>query len=449
MMRSLFFVLANFLLPFTAFSQNLTATKLPIVNIDTDGWLIFDEPKINATMTIIAHENGKENHPTDPPNIYKGPIGIELRGKTSQLMSEKKPYGVELRDKNGENNDQSILGMPPENDWIMLAPYSDKSLIRDMYGFAIARRFNNLDYVPRTQYTEVIINEEYKGLYIWCEKIKWDENRVSLKKWQKKDESGAFMFKIDKESGFLSDEFWTSHVPAKGANNSQDIRYLYQYPKPTEITPKYMQYMQHWMYAMEDTLLSTHFADTTGGGYRQFIDTRSFIDFMLVNELCRNVDGYRISSYFHKNSDEIDPRLHAGPVWDFNLAFGNANYCHGERTDGWAWDFNKVCGSDYWLIPFWWERLRQDPAYCRQTRERWQALRTASLSDKALSELIDELAAPLAEGPAARNFAQWQIMGIPIWPNSFVGKTWEEELDYLRRWTIARAQWMDEAVKGL
>lgn len=446
MIRLLVFAFLLWVLSTPAFAQELKSTKLPLVMINTNGWLIFDEPKISAYMTIVCHEDGSENHPTDKPDMYNGPIGIELRGKTSQLMSEKKPYGVELRKKDDENLDASVMGMPPENDWLMLAPYADKSLIRDMFGFAIARKFDGLGYVPRTRWAELMINDEYKGVYVWCEKVKWDENRVFINKWHKNDTKGGFIFKLDKESGFLSNEFWTSHVPPSKALNRQSVRFLYQYPKPTEITQPYMDYMQQWMKSFEDTLLSPHFADTTGGGYRQLLDTRSFIDFMLVNELCRNVDGYRISSYFHKDSDDKDPRLHAGPVWDFNLAFGNAEYCDGGKTEGWAWDFNKVCGSDYWLIPFWWERLRQDPVFCRQTRERWQALRAGPISDKVLSDLIDELTKDLADGPAQRNFAQWPVLGVPVWPNAFVGKTWEEEIEYLRRWTLERVKWMDSNI---
>ena len=155
---------------YAGFAQIPDSTHLPIININTDGWLIFDEPKITAEISIIDHKG--MNHHGDSANIYHGPVGIELRGKTSQLLSEKKPYALELRYEDGSNFNIALFGMPAEHDWVLLAPYSDKTLMRDMVGFGLARQFDALAYTPRTQWVELIINDEYKGVYVWTEKIK-------------------------------------------------------------------------------------------------------------------------------------------------------------------------------------------------------------------------------------------------------------------------------------
>lgn len=420
-------------------------STLPIVKINTNGWLIFDEPKIPGTIAIIYKGNGELASSQDTNYYFESHIGVELRGKTSQLLSEKKPYALETRDANGKKRGAALLGMPEEHDWVMLAPYADKSLVRDLFGFGLAARFNHLGYIPRMRFIELYINEEYKGIYILGEKIKRDEGRLNIADFSADTIINSFVIKLDKESGFVLNEYFNSRVRPRYALDRQVIRYLYHHPKPENITPKQAKYIKGWVQALEDTLSSPNFADPNGG-YHRLLDVPSFVDFFLMNELCRNVDGLRISTYFHKDDDRIDPKLHAGPVWDYNLSFGNADYCNGYMTEGWAYDFNKVCGKDYWLVPFWWERLREDPAFRQLTAERWQSLRASTLSNEAIAQLVDELSAQLDNGPAERNFQQWDIMGKKIWPNYYVGKTWEEEVEQLKKWTIARAMWLDGAI---
>ncbi|MEO0043579.1 MAG: hypothetical protein RL329_3027, partial [Bacteroidota bacterium] len=112
-------------------AQTLTTSNLPIVLINTNGQTILDEPKITARMSIIYNGVGLTNAVTDAVH-FKSTIGIEMRGSTSQSISAKKPYSIELRDSatNLERQDR-ILGMSKESDWSLIAPYSDKSLIRD------------------------------------------------------------------------------------------------------------------------------------------------------------------------------------------------------------------------------------------------------------------------------------------------------------------------------
>ena len=102
--------------------------KLPQVYLNTNSQEIPDEPKIIAEISI---ENKGEI-------TYEGLIGIEIRGQSSQMFP-KKQYGFETRDSSNEDVDVSLLGLPEEEDWILHAPYSDKSLIRNALIYDLSR----------------------------------------------------------------------------------------------------------------------------------------------------------------------------------------------------------------------------------------------------------------------------------------------------------------------
>ncbi|MCK5370254.1 MAG: CotH kinase family protein, partial [Cyclobacteriaceae bacterium] len=174
----------------------------------------------------------------------------------------------------------------------------------------------------------------------------------------------------------------------------------------------------------------------------------SFIDFAIINELSRNVDGYRLSTFLYKDKDSNDSKLYIGPIWDFNLAFGNANYCDGGITTGWAWDFNNICNGDWWLIPFWWKRLLKDPEYVIQFQDRWSELRSGLYSNETLMNYIDSVVFVLDQ-PQQRNFKQWPILNEWIWPNNNVGGTYENEINYLKGWITSRLSWLDTNIAAL
>lgn len=136
----------------------------------------------------------------------------------------------------------------------------------------------------------------------------------------------------------------------------------------------------------------------------------------------------------------------AGPLWDFNIALGNANYCYGQYTDGWASNFNEYCPGGL-NVPFWWNRLLEDSAYQQQVRCRWEYLRANAFSDEALMAKIDTLYNQL-QVPAERHFVRWPILSTYVWPNFFIGDTYLEEIDYLKTWLMDRVTWMDQNMWG-
>ena len=432
--------------PITAQQVNFSTSTLPIVVIDTDGEPILDEPKVTARLRIVNNGPGQINSVNGPFNDYDGWMGVEIRGQTSQFLSDKKPYGIELRDSLGNDVSKKLLGMPKESDWVLLAPFSDKSLIRDVVAFEMARRLTNLSYTPRMKMVEVVLNGAYQGVYVLGERIKRDGDRVDIAKMEETDVTGGYIIKLDKGGWW---ESWASSYPPLNTTAGQDIRFYYHYPKWDDITEPQKDYIEDFMYKMETALKSSQFQDAEQG-YQKYLDRASFIDFMFANEISRNVDGYRISSFFYKDRDTLGySKLHAGPVWDFNIAYGNANYCQGESTSGWAWNFNSLCGNDGWVIPFWWARLREDSNYLIESQQRWLDLRASSITDEEVIQMIDSLAALVAGAPASRNFQRWPILGTAQWPNYFVGLSHQSEVDYLKNWTIERLHWMDGAMANI
>ena len=180
-----------------------TSSNLPIVIINTNGQDITSDEKITADMGIIFNGGGVRNYLTNPYNNYNGKIGIEIRGSSSQSFP-KKQYAVETRDSLGEDLDVSLLGFPEESDWILFAPYNDKSLMRDVLIYKLASDMGR--YASRSKYCEVVLNNEYVGVYVLLEKVKRDNDRVNIKKLEPTDITGdaitgGYIIKIDKTDG--------------------------------------------------------------------------------------------------------------------------------------------------------------------------------------------------------------------------------------------------------
>lgn len=421
--------------------------SLPLMVVDVFISSIPDEPKVTGDMKLIDNGPAVPNKPDDPGNVYDGKIGIEGRGQTSQSLFEKIGYGFETRNADGANNNVSLLGLPEENDWVLHGPYSDKSLLRN----AMAYRFGRLmmDYAPRTRFVELMINGDYKGVYILTEKIKRDKNRVDIAKLKPEDNTGdqltgGYILKIDKLNG--EESFISDHAPIN-ATAGQSIAFGFHDPKPSEITNQQKNYIENWMDDFEDVLQSQFFNDPISG-YAKYIDQASFIDYFLINELTKNADAYRISTYLYKDRDSIDSKLHMGPIWDYNLGFGNVDYCTGPETTGWVYNFNYACPQDFWLVPFWWNRLLRDTSFSVQVKDRWQELRSGALSNTAVSNSIDSMKTVI--GPAAdRNFQRWPILSDYVWPNPFVRGSYDAEVQHLDDWLRDRMAWMDGAVESL
>ena len=412
---------------------------LPLFLINTNGTTIVDEPKISADVTV--RKDGSVD--------FSGKIGIEIRGSTSQFFP-KKSYGFETWDDSDQDVDASILGFPEEEDWILYGPYSDKVLMRNTLIYDLSREMNQ--YASRTEFVELNLNGAYQGVYVFMEKLKRDKERIDIAKLNEdentgEDLTGGYVIKIDKNDngGFNSQNSFVSQYGSSLQLPAAEVRFLYEYPKAKDITSEQRDYITTYVNDFETALASDDYIDPVNG-YSQYIDVDSFIDFFILNELSNNVDGYRISTFIHKDKNE---KLKMGPIWDFNLAFGNADYCSGGATDVWSFQFNERCPDDPYPVPFWWSRLLDDPAFVSLLQNRWNELRGNVLSEgnilSKVDSYVDELDKP---GSIDNNFQTWNVLGTYVWPNNFVGQTYNQEIDYLKSWISDRLLWMDTAIEG-
>jgi hypothetical protein len=395
-------------------------------------------------MGIIYNGPGNRNYLTDPFNQYDGHIGIERRGSSSQNFP-KLSYAVETRDSLGNNLNISLLGMPAENDWVLYGPFSDKTMLRNVLTFKIANGLGR--YASRTCFCELVLNGDYQGVYVLMEKIKRDRNRVNIKSMQPSyiigDElTGGYIIKIDKNEGSQTAGWNSQFPPYPGA--WQRIYYQYHYPDQNEIVPEQQAYIQGCIFQFESLMNSTLHRDPFAG-YYDLVDVSSFIDFFLVSELGRNVDAYRLSTFLYKDRDSEGGQLTMGPLWDFNLAFGNADYYNGWYTNG--WQLNVSITEDYWQNPFYWYKLLADPVFMNRSARRWYELRQNVLSTETLLAFIDSCAVELEESQT-RNYIRWPILGYYIWPNWFIGQTYQEEIDFLKSWLQDRISWMNMALNS-
>ncbi len=411
------------------------ASNLPVIAINTNGQTIPDEPRITAHMGIIDNGQGNLNHPSDIPTVYDGRISIELRGE-STLMFPKKSYRIETQLPDGSNFNLPLLGFPEENDWILYAPYSDKSMLRNVITYTLYEQMGN--YAPRTRYVEVYLNDQYQGVYVFMEKIKQDDDRVNIAKITPSDTSpsdisGGYIFRIDKTTNMDPSEYWTSMVDAPHGNHER-ITFQYYDPGREELLPEQATYLRTWIGEVEEVLASSYFKDPQAG-YRQYLEVPSFIDHMILNELSKDVDAYRLSSYFYKHKDIHGNKIVAGPPWDYNLTYGNMDYGDDIReTYNWLYD--------KWLSPWWWERLMEDPWYRNQLYCRWDTLHAELINQEAIFQMIDSSISELGDA-VTRNYQRWPVLGTYVWPNHFIGQTYEEEVEFLKSWIADRIGWLN------
>lgn len=365
---------------------------------------------------------------------FDGLAAIRARGHSTRDLP-KRSYNLHTLDASTNQNKVGLLGLPAEEDWVLYAPFEDKTMMRDVLAYELARRMGH--YAPRTRYVELFLKRgngevtmrDYHGVYVLVEKIKRGKNRVNIQKLGPEDNSaekisGGYILKRD-------------HHDDDGSrfNSSHGGPWFYVYPRSQNISSEQKRWIRNYMNKFEGALYGDDFKDPEEG-YAAYLDVDAFIDLHWLIELSKNVDGFRYSSYLTKERDE---KIKPGPAWDWNRAFGNANYYGGNQTRGWYWGVlrpNEIS---------WHHRLREDPAYVRRCAARWIELRKTVFDPKNISELIDQIAADL-EQAQRRNFQRWPILGEHVSSNSFVGDSYKEEVEWLKKWVRDRVAWIDKQV---
>jgi hypothetical protein len=433
-----------------AFSSNL-----PLVIIDTFGQGLADNIKIPASMVFIDTFRGRASLGDTPDAKVRA--GIELRGSSS-LGFPKNSMGFETRDENTNDFKVSLLGMPAESDWVLYAPYTDKTFINDFLAYELWDDMGH--YSVRRRFVEVFRDTtggrltygDYWGIYVLLEKIKIDNDRVDIPELNGGDNTppnvtGGYIFKRDRFDG---NEF-TFNVP--GGTGFGGTTLGVEDPKGAQITTAQKNYLVAWFTQVSAALSSPGWTNPVTG-YAAYIDADSFIDHYWMVEMPKQIDGYRLSNFYHKDRNG---KLKEGPIWDWNLAFGNANYLEGGLTNNYY--APAVGDADY----LYYRRLFADPDFYQKHVDRWFALRTNIFATSNLLARVSAITNLLYEAQA-RDFLKWPRLGSYVWPNpdganlvpsatdgttatwnvNFATlNTYSAVIGEMKRWIEGRVAWID------
>jgi hypothetical protein len=400
------------------------SSNFPLVIINTDEFGIpYKNIKTKAFMGIVDNGSGKYNKPTDPFNGYSGNISIEQRGQSSGDFP-KESYKLATIDSSENDSNVSLLGMPSENDWILFGPFADKSQIRNKMIYDLGHRLG--EYEPRSRFCELILNGDLVGLYCLTENIKRDKNRVNISKLKETDLTGD-----DVSGGYIMK--WD-----KNDYGSQTFQIVY--PKDDVIKPEQSVYLNSFMHSYNAVLSSNLFMDPTQG-FRKYISDSSLVDYIIMNEMCKNSDAYYFSTYLYKDRDDKDGRLKYGPLWDYDLAFGNTKFQQGNLTNGWqfAYPTNGILRIT---------RLFQDETLVHLFRDRWHQLRQGPLHTDSIYALIDTMVSEIKE-PVKRNYFVWPVIDEAIFYPNYLAKTYSEEIYDMKNWIGIRLQWIDDNIDNI
>jgi hypothetical protein len=406
------------------------SSSVPIAVVDTMGKSVSSS-QVPAYSYFIDTVQGTASMTNQPD--FAGYSALNVRGKSSEGFA-KKQYHLEIWDEDDRDTDASILGMPPDSDWVLQGPYSDKSLMRNVLAYRWSNEIGQ--YAPRTRFIELFLTadstvsmRDYVGVYVLMEKIKIAPGRVDITELGPLDNAepeitGGYIVKKDKYDGG-DQTFRTS--------TGQSL--IYDDPIGPDLTEQQKDWIGNFFDTFESVLYGPNFQDPTTG-YAAFIDEASFIEHHIIVELCKNIDGFRLSTYMYKDRNG---KLHMGPVWDYNLSLGNANYLQGWIPSGWY--YQQLGDGEY---P-WWRRLFEDPQFRLHYADRWFAVRRDLFTTDRLLGMVDDYAA-LLEEPQARNFDRWSILGRYVWPNWYVADTFQQEIDWMKGWLADRLTWMDAQI---
>lgn len=404
------------------------SSNLPIVFLETSGGQeIPDEPKIDATMEIVERPDGARNYVSDRTTLayqdFSGSIKIERRGSSSQEFS-KKQYLFTTYNTLQEKENVNLLDMPKENDWILSGIAFDTTFVRDYVSYKLS---NNIgQYAARGRYCEVVLNDAYQGIYVLQEKLKADDSRIDINKIKEVDLSmpklsGGYITKTDKYSG--NELAWTMNSYGWGAD------FIHVHPKPDEVMSEQDTYIQNIFQNLANQSLAQN--NSVLDGYPSVIDIPSFVDFMIMNELASNPDGYQFSTFFHKDRNG---KLRAGPVWDFNLTFGNDLFFWGfDRSKSDLWQFSvDNRGATFWTDLFY------DPTFNCYFTKRWNELTQVGqpLHEDQIFDLVDETVSLISEAVGRQEL----VWGIDL--------QFEQRIANLKTFVTERIQWMTNQLGG-
>ena len=382
--------------------------QIPIVRITTEGgksidskkdWVQadfrFEDPCSFYTDTLLIEEHGR----------------IRGRGNTTWGMP-KKPYRIKLDKKHG------VFGPNNNKDWILLANYSDKTLLRNITAMEVSR-VCGMAWTPRMLSVDVYINDEYIGVYTFSDHKEVAGKRVDIQVAGETDLEGGYYLEIeeamDEPVCFKTAQPWNTPV---------------MFHEPEQPTAAQQKYVRDWFEGFEAALDHIQ-GDHDYTSWRAYIDILSFIDYYIIQEITKNPDGnVRKSTYLTK---EKGKKLEMYHVWDFDITLGNCDYGGFEKPDGWQMRYVK-----------WYNQLFFDPGFKEDVVARWNELYPAL---QKVPDFIDRQYTLMA-GAEKRNFERWMILGVKVWPNYYYFATYDAEYAFLKRFYSERIQWLNGKINS-
>ena len=398
------------------------SSGIPSVYINTRaGAPILDKGNyVEATIRIDG--DGKYDN-------FEGATSIRGRGNSTWEMP-KKPYKLKL------DKEAPLFGMNSHREWAVLANYFDKTFLRNITAFEISR-IAEMSWTPSSVSFELYLNEAYQGVYTMTEQVTVSKDRFDIELVKPTDISGEALT----GGYFLELDF---HFDEAYKFKTERAKLPIMFKDPKKPTVEQFNYVQSYYNLAEEVLYSENYRDSENG-YRKYIDVESFINYYIVQELSKNVDGNMRGSCFMaiRRNGKIEQPL----VWDFDLAFGNADYItweQGATSAGWDGWYIKTCSP-------WFDRLFEDPQFVEELKDRWNELKPQL--DK-LPSFIKEHALMLDDAQT-RNFstketngAGWDINKVD-WNTSRVSGSYKAEINYLVTFVEKRIGWLDSNINKL
>ena len=437
--------------PMTDFK--LDSSNLPILVVNTQGnavpWDYYNNYYGRSIIYPIYDPSSKYNHMKDSM-LYKSCGTIELHGNYSRAFP-KLSYNIRTTDVNYVDSNRTFLGFPKEHEWCLIANYPDRSLLRNAMAQHLYASLGN--YSPRVKHVELVLNGKYMGVFSCIEKIKVGKNRVNIAKmdtinYNSGDSlTGGYMIKEDWKGSIG----WNSryYMPTYGTSWYPYFRFY----NPDIPSVKQKQYIQSFYDSFENAMngnIDSSKITGSPGNWRNFIDEKNMTDFFFVQEITKNLDGYRASFYMWKDRNSIDRHIHLGPVWDFDWSQGTSGW-NGEELN--TFEYNNGWGS-----AFWWYKLlgtggygKGDSKWKDHTKCRWTMARRTNFNFKSLDNWVDSNATLLSDAQT-RNFKEWpefgNVTGILNVSMPGLAKNYAGEISNYKSWLHKRISWLDKNIPG-
>ncbi len=375
-------------------------TGLPVMRIDTETGNFIN----SKTMYVNAHMKLTEDVKTrGAGDVLEADLQIKGRGNSTWWRTDwpKKPYRLKFNEK------VSLLGEHKDKSWVLLANFADKSLLRNHAAFYMGK-ISNLDYTSSSHFVELYLNGRYDGTYEVCEHQKVADHRVAVG-----------------DDGFLLE------VDAR-AVEEEDSRYFYVYSLESPVNIKEPEtqygdanfnYIKDYLNKVDIALYGFYFTDPNKG-WQAYLDMDSFVDWYLINEITHNTDSRMFTSCFMNL--KRGGKLKMGPIWDFDLACGNADY----------WDRGP---EGFWIKDAdWFNRLFDDPAFVKRVKERFDYF-----YDR-LPDIMREIDATgeYLKYSAVANEKRWHTFYNYGVPNVEIWGKYQNEVQSVKEYIRTRMDWL-------